>query len=88
MWLVLESFYRKESFDGAHLVCEWNISVPLQQMHIQGKTQGPLDKHIFWILKVKGPQCDLCHDVPTYKTVIAKDMEILHGMDNWLNLKS
>ena len=37
MWLVWENFYRKESFDGTHLVCEWTISVPLQQMHIQGK---------------------------------------------------
>ena len=37
MLLVWDSFYWEESFEGTHLVCTWNISVPLQQMCIQWK---------------------------------------------------
>ena len=31
------SFYWEESFEGTHLVCTWNFSVPLHQMRIQGR---------------------------------------------------
>ena len=34
MWVI---FYRKDSLEAAHSVCEWKISVPLPQMHIWGE---------------------------------------------------
>ena len=37
MLSVCYSFYWEESFEGTHLVCAWNFSVPLHQMRIQGK---------------------------------------------------
>ena len=30
----------------------------------------------------KGPQCMLCHDMPTSKAAMAKQIEFLHDMDN------
>ena len=35
MLSVWYSFYWEESFEGTHLVCTWNFSVPLHQMRIQ-----------------------------------------------------
>ena len=37
MLLAWYSFYLEESFECTHLVCTWNISVPLQQVRLQGK---------------------------------------------------
>ena len=37
MLSVWYSFYWEESFEGTHLVCTWNFSVPLHQMRIQGQ---------------------------------------------------
>ena len=48
----------------------------------KGNTQGYLDKHILWILEGKGPQCELCPDIPTLKAPIARHIEIVYGMDN------
>ena len=38
------------------------------------------------MLEGKGPQCKLCHDMPTLKAAITKHIE--YGMDNELNTKS
>ena len=37
MLLAWYSFYLEESFECTHFVCTWNISVPLQQVRLQGK---------------------------------------------------
>ena len=47
VWSMLEYFYRKESFEGAHSACEWNISVPLPQKHNQGKLSRTFTKAHF-----------------------------------------
>ena len=88
MLLVWCRFYWEESFQGTHLGCTWNISVPLQQMNIQGEMSKIFRKHIIWILEGKGPHCMLCPNMLTSKEAMAKHIEFIHGMDYEPNSKS
>ena len=54
----------------------------------KGNTEVYLDKHIMWILEGKGPQCELCHDMPTSKPGMTKHIKFMHGLDNRLNITS
>ena len=51
MLSVWDSFYWEESFEGTYLVCTWNLSVPLQKMHIQGEQSSIFSGY----LKARGP---------------------------------
>ena len=48
-------------------------------MRIQGK-QSRIFRQAYYL--GKGPQCMLCHDMPTSQEAMAKQIEFLHDMDN------
>ena len=76
-----DSFCIEGSFEDTHLFCTLLDSVldRVRPVSIQGKTQGDLQRHIFWIHEGKGPQCGLCDYRPTDKSAMTKHIELING---------
>ena len=88
MLSVWYSFYWEESFEGTHLVCTWNISVLLQQMHIQGEQSRIFIQAYYLDTWRQGALMSVVLWYAYFKAAMAKHMKLIHGMDCEPNSKS
>ena len=63
--IVQKKFHREELY---------TFSLIFNKCKFKKNIQGYINKHIIWIFEGKLHQCEFCHDMPTLKAALAKDI--------------
>ena len=85
MLSMCDIFYWEELFEGTHLVSWWNISVPLQQVHIQGEKSRIFRRAYSLDTWKQGPPMYVVSWLAYFKSSHVKAHWNMHGMDNETN---